>query len=154
MTIHSPRAVLMFALLIAGAAACDSGSGTTTGPSPSPGSSSLTGTWSGNASDSSGPGQMTWQITQSGGSFNGNLTMIDTATKLTGRGSVSGTLSGSTIRFTIAVPAGGFDAPHNTCTADASGEGQVNGTTITGTYTGSSSCGGTLASGQITLAKQ
>jgi hypothetical protein len=128
------------------------GSSTPTGPS-SPGSS-LTGTWVGTASDSSGPGQMTWQISQSGGSFNGPVTMTDAATKLTGRGSVAGTVSGASIRFSIAVPAGGFDAPYSGCTADVTGEGQVNGNAISGTFQGSSSCSGTIASGQLTLNKQ
>lgn len=138
------------------ASAC-SGSSDSGGSSPptSPSSSAgLTGTWVGTASDSSGPGQMTWQLTQSGGSFTGTVAIADTATKLTGRGTVAGTVSGSSIRFRIAVPAGGFDAPYTGCAADASGEGQLNGSAISATYEGSSTCGGTIASGQMTLTKQ
>ena len=135
------------------ACAGDGGSGSASGPSPSPGVS-LTGSWVGTASDSTGPGQMMWQVSQSGGSFNGTMTVTDTATRQSGRGSVSGTISGSAIRFTIAIPAGGFDAPNASCTAGATGEGQLAGTAITATYEGSSSCGGTIASGQMTLNKQ
>ena len=129
----------------------DSSSPPPTTPSPSGG---LTGTWVGTASDSSGPGQMTWQITESGGSFNGPVTMTDAATKVTGRGNVTGTVSGASIRFSMAVPAGGFDAPYSGCTADATGEGQVNGNAISGTFQGSSSCGGTITSGQLALTRQ
>jgi hypothetical protein len=146
--------ILVVSLSVAAASGCSGDSGPSPPPTaPSPGGG-LTGTWVGTASDSSGPGQMTWQITESGGSFSGPMTMTDTATKLTGRGNVSGTVSGASIRFSIAVPAGGFDAPYNGCTADATGEGQVNGNTISGTFQGSSSCGGTITGGQLTLTKQ
>jgi hypothetical protein len=96
---------------------------------------------------------MTWQLTQSGGTINGTVTMTDTATGLSGRGSISGTLSGSTLRFTLNIPAGGFDAPYGACTSEVSGDAQVSGTTMTGSYAGSSSCAGTIASGQLTLNK-
>lgn len=75
-------------------------------------------------------------------------------TTVTGRGTVSGTVSGATIQFSISVLAGGFDSPFVACTADISGTGSVSSTSITGTYTGSSSCGGAISSGQLTLNKQ
>src|SRR5262245_25748815 len=149
----SPAIILLMTL--AWSACSDGGGGSASPGSPSPSSGSgLTGAWVGNASDSSGPGQMTWQLTQSGGSFTGSITMTDTATKLSGRGSISGTMSGSSLRFTIAVPSGGFDAPHSSCTADVSGDGELNGAAINGTYQGTSSCGGTISSGQMLLNRQ
>jgi hypothetical protein len=96
---------------------------------------------------------MTWQLTQSGSAINGTMTMSDTATGLTARGSVSGTLSGSTLRFTLHVPAGGFDPPHGACSSDVSGEAQIAGTSMTGSYSGTSSCAGTITSGQLALNK-
>lgn len=146
------RSLAPLVLLLA-IAACRSG---TSGPAtPSaPADSGLTGTWRGTASDSSGPGQMTWQLTQAGGTINGTVTMTDTATGLTGRGSISGTLSGETLRFTLNIPAGGLDAPFGSCRSEVSGDAQVSGTTMTGSYSGSSSCAGAIASGQLTLNKQ
>ena len=143
--------------LIVASLACRGGSSTPTQPSGAS-SSNVTGTWSGSASDSSGPGQMTWQITQSGSSFSGPLTMTmttaDTLMVVTARGTVSGTLSGASIQFSIAVLAGGFDSPFSACTANVSGSGSTSSTEITGTYTGSSSCGGAITSGQLALNKQ
>jgi hypothetical protein len=80
--------------------------------------------------------------------------MTDTATGITARGSVSGTTSGSSIHFSVNVPAGGFDDPFASCNASISGDGQVSGATVTATYTGSNSCSGSIASGQLTLTKQ
>jgi hypothetical protein len=150
----NPLSVLLLVSLSIAFHACE---GSTTAPTGSPGSSSttssLTGTWQGTASDSSGPGQMTWVITQSGGSISGTMTLTDTATKLGGRGSISGSVSGSTIRFTLTVPAGGFDAPYGSCTSEVSGEAEVSGTALTGSYSGSNSCEGAIASGQVSLNK-
>lgn len=148
------RAPIVVLCVMVAVSACRRGSDDSSSPTSPSGGSSLTGTWSGSASDSSGPGQMTWQVTQSGGSFNGTMTITDTATKLGGRGSVSGTIAGSSLQFTIAVPAGGFDAPYGACTLQASGPGEVSPTSITGAYSGSNSCAGTIASGQLTLNKQ
>ena len=121
---------------------------------PSPSTVNLTGAWAGSASDSSGPGQMSWQLTQSDTSFSGTMTMTDVSTGVTGQGSVSGTVSGVSLHFSISVRAGGFASPYASCTADASGDGQVSSATIVGTYSGSNSCSGAIASGQLTLSKQ
>jgi hypothetical protein len=144
-------ALACLALSVACSKSDSGGSGTPTSPTPS---GTLTGTWRGTASDSSGPGQMTWQITQSGNSFTGTMSVTDTATTLTGRGSISGTVSGANLHFAITIPAGGFDAPHGGCTAQVDGDGELSGTSITGAYNGSNSCAGTVASGQLSLTKQ
>jgi hypothetical protein len=138
-----------------GSAACggsDGGSGgNPAGPS---GDASVSGTWSGSASDSTGAGQMMWSLTQTGTSFSGSATVTDTATSVTGRGSVSGTVSGRTVSFTITIPAGGFDEPYGTCTTSVSGEATASGASMTGTYSGTSSCQNPVAGGQFTLNKQ
>lgn len=145
-------------LVVASAVACGgSGGGSLTQPSAAPtpsGPASLTGTWSGAASDSSGPGQMSWQLTQAGTSFSGTATLTDSGTGLGGRGSVSGTVSNTSIHFSIGVPAGGFDSPYASCTAEISGDGQISAASITGTFAGSNSCTGVITSGQLTLNKQ
>ena len=155
---------LLIALATVVCVACSSGGGTTLGsttqpsPAPAPGTGSgatadVNGTWSGSATDSSGGGSMAWQLTQSGTSFSGTVTVTDTVTGLTAQGTVSGTISGSSVRYSIAIPAGGFESAAS-CTASASGDGQVSSSAITGVYTGSNSCTGAISSGQFTLNKQ
>jgi hypothetical protein len=97
---------------------------------------------------------MTWTVTQNATSFSGTLTMTDTATGIAGHGTVSGTASGSGIHFSINVGEGGFDEPYAACTVTASGDGQVSASALSGTYAGSNSCTGTIASGQFTLNRQ
>jgi hypothetical protein len=97
---------------------------------------------------------MTWTLTQSGSSFSGTLTMNDTTTAVTGRGTVSGSVSGATLQFSLSVPSGGFDSPYASCSATVSGSGSASASTITGTYSGSSSCTGAVSSGQLSLNKQ
>ena len=97
---------------------------------------------------------MTWQLTQSDSSFSGTLTMTDGGTGVTGRGTVSGSVSGNSIQFSLSIPSGGFDSPYAICTATASGSGSASSSAISGSYSGSSSCTGTIASGQINLNKQ
>ena len=154
--VESGLRALAVLTLVSGTACGGSGGSSTPSQPSSTGSSSvnLTGTWSGSASDSSGPGQMSWQLSQTDTSFSGTLTMTDTVAGVTGRGSVSGTVSGSSIRFSINVPAGGFASPYAACTASVSGEGQASLSTVTGTYSGSNSCSGAITSGQLTLSKQ
>jgi hypothetical protein len=149
-----PRDV-RFALMsvIIGASAAVWGCGSPAQPTPvAP--PTLTGTWSGSAEDSSGPGEMTWQIDQSGSSVSGSLTLVDAGTNIRGRGSVSGSVSGTLLHFSLSIPAGGFDAPYESCTADVSGEGETSSSSLTGTYAGTSSCTGAIVSGRMTLTKR
>jgi hypothetical protein len=142
-----------FSVIILAIAVSSCGGGSSSPSAPST-PANINGTFAGAASDSSGPGTMTWQITQSGTSFSGNLTMTDSTTNVTGRGSVSGTVSGSTIQFSISVPAGGFDGAYASCSSSVSGSGTASSTSITGSYSGSNTCSGTIGSGQLTLNKQ
>ena len=96
---------------------------------------------------------MVLQLTQSGTSVSGTVTITDTSTGLTARGTVSGTVSGASIHFTITIPAGGFETQPS-CTGSATADAQVSGTSMAGTYTGSNSCTGAIGSGQITLNKR
>jgi len=122
-----------------------------TGPAPF----DLTGKWSGTATDSSGPGQMTWQVTQqNGATFSGTLSMTDTTANVTGTGAVSGSVSASSVSFSLAIPAGGFGGRSASCTASASGTAQASSSQLTGTYAGSNSCSGAITSGQFTLSRQ
>jgi len=82
------------------------------------------------------------------------MTMTDTSTAVTGRGTLSGTVSGSAIHLSLTIPAGGFDVPYAACSASVSGDGQVSGSTITAAYTGTNSCSGAISAGQVTVNKQ
>ncbi len=125
---------------------------------PTTSNANIAGTWTGSADDAaggaSGPGSMTWQVTQSSASFTGTIAVTDSGTKATGRGTVSGTVSGSTIQFSMAVPAGGFDPPFASCTVNVSGTAVAASTSINGNYGGSGSCSGAISLGILTLNKQ
>ena len=96
---------------------------------------------------------MFWTLTQSGTSFSGSHRLVDSSAGVTGTGTVTGTVSGVTITFSLAVPAGGFDGPFANCSATVTGQGSVSGTTLNGSYTGSNSCAGTFDAGTLTLKK-
>jgi hypothetical protein len=67
---------------------------------------------------------------------------------------VSGTVSGNSITFSLAVPQGGADGSFSGCSANASGQGTVSGSSLSGSYSGSNSCTGSISSGTVTLSKQ
>lgn len=96
---------------------------------------------------------MTWQVTHTGSSLSGAFAMTDSATSKTGHGSISGAVTGNALHFTIAVPVGGFDSPYDVCRTDVTGDAQASASSIIGTYSGTNSCTGVIASGQLTLSK-
>jgi hypothetical protein len=114
----------------------------------------VTGTWSGSATDSSGPGTMRWEVSQSDLAFRGSLILTDTATGVTGRGAVSGTSTSTGLTFSAEVAPGGFGSPYGSCSANVAGQGTVSGSSITGTYSGTNSCSGIISAGQFTLNRQ
>lgn len=97
---------------------------------------------------------MSWQISQSDTTVSGTVTMTDTSTGVSGRGTIAGSVSSSSLHFSVSIPAGGFDSPYASCAATISGDGQASAASITGTYTGSNSCSGSISAGQLTLSKQ
>jgi hypothetical protein len=125
-----------------------SGSGASTGLN-------LTGTWVGTAIDSSGQLQMTWQLTQSVNTVTGTVTATTTVgAPLYAGGSLTGTASASALSFTITIPRGGISALPQ-CSATFSGSApDITSTGMTGTYSGTDSCGNTYVSGRFTLIKQ
>lgn len=97
---------------------------------------------------------MTWQIAQTAASFSGTMTLTDSGTKVTGRGAVSGSVSGTTIQFSMSIAAGGFDSPYAACTVNVSGSGVASDSSLHGNYSGTSSCSGAISLGLLTLNKQ
>jgi hypothetical protein len=139
----------LLALVLSGA--CKGASSSSPPSAPSASSVNVAGSWRGTANDSTGPGSITMQVTQSGADLSGTVTM--SVTTITGRGTLTGSVSGSTIRLTITIPAGGFDVPFAGCTATVSGNGQASAASITATYTGTNSCSGPVTKGELTLSK-
>ncbi len=124
-----------------------------TGPFANPPAFDLTGTWSGPASDDSGPATMTWRLTQSGASITGSFLAVEPPPRLTNyRGTISGSLSGTSLTFTIDVPKGSIVGLPN-CSVAINGTAVVTANVIEGTYTGED-CTGPFANGLMSLAKQ
>src|SRR5262245_22351418 len=95
-------------------------------PAPPPAAAiNVSGTWSGPGSDSFGPELVTWVLTQSGTSVSGTaaLNAVDPADGSCGschkvkRGTLTGTLSGSSLSVKMTFPAGG-DVPTPICVAE------------------------------------
>ena len=125
---------------------------------PSPAVLTVGGTWSGTGSDSFSPELVTWVITQSGATLSGTaaLAAVDPADGTCGschkvkKGTLTGTLSGSTVTISMKFPAGG-DVPAPICEAELSATGIVADRRITATYTGSDTCEGVYSNGVIDL---
>ena len=111
----------------------------------------LTGTWSGTASDSSGPGRMTWHLTQNGSAVSGTVNATTPGGTVAFNGTISGIVTSSTLTFTITIPAGGIPVLPQ-CTASISGATtNIIGTSMSGTYSGTNSCTSPFTGGIFTL---
>ncbi len=125
-------------LVMPGVFACGgSQTGPTPTPAPSPQPLALTGTWTGTGTDDSGPGTVTWNITQTGTAITGTFSIRDNASGATATGNLSGTLADTTLTYTLDIPVGGFSAPFEVCSGRVTGTApNVTGTAINATYTG------------------
>ena len=127
-------------------------------------STSMNGTWTGSASDSSsamgagslmgqaGIGTLTWPLTQSGSTVTGSMGFSGMQGRMPG--AFSGTMSGDEMTFTMDMPINSMMSAG--CTARATGMARLNETrmTMTGTYSGSNSCTGSFANGQMTMTRR
>jgi hypothetical protein len=128
---------------------------------PGPGAVVLGGTWSGTGSDSFSPELITWMITQSGTTLSGTVEInaVDPTDGTCGschkvkKGTLSGTLSASTVTIAMKFPAGG-DVPAPICEADLSATGTLDDRRIRATYTGSDTCEGMYSNGVMELTRQ
>lgn len=144
---RTPAVLLALVATLAGTAAC---SHAPTAPSGAA-AVDVSGQWAGAAADTSGFGDLQWQVTQSGETFTGTIAITDRTVPVTGRGTVSGTIAGGTARFTMVVPSGGFEDPFGECSTTVTGDATVSASVITGTYAGVSTCGGKVYGGQFTV---
>jgi hypothetical protein len=141
---------LSAALLVAGACASCSAKPPTQPTPPI----SLTGTWRGSITVSGVPSLMTWTLTQTNASVSGPVLVTLPTGVVLMNGSLSGTLSSSTLTYTIAVPAGGIP-PQPACSGQLGGTTTVvSASSMTGSYTvTSSTCATGLTAGSFALTK-
>ncbi len=140
--------------MLAGLGVCACG-GTPVSPvQPTVVDTTLTGAWNGPASDSSGPGHLTWLVTQDGDAFSGTLAMVDGVTGIEAVGTVSGTVTGTRVSFSMRLPSGAFTRPLQLCATSVDGEGTRAGATLTGSYSGTNTCTGRIDAGRITMSRQ
>ena len=145
-----PAIVLVLALA---GAAC---SKATSPATPTPTATSVDGKWTGDLSVLGTLARMTWTLTQTDTTVTGPvLVQLPTGTVLL-NGTLSGTLSGSTLVYTIAVSPGGIPF-EPACTGQLAGGVAVSistASTLTGSYNVvSSTCSTPFSSGNFTLTK-
>lgn len=117
----------------------------------------LTGTWTGDLTVQGQTARMTWVLTQQpNGTVTGPVTVTLPSGTVLLNGFLTGTLSGSTLNYTISIASGGIPSVP-TCAGQLSGStSPAIGTpsTLTGTYTVvSSTCQAPLTSGTLTLTR-
>jgi hypothetical protein len=150
------RHFLAAAILISALAglACDDDNGPGT---PSPTVLNIAGNWSGDLLVQNVATRMTWTLAQAGTSVTGTaLVQVPTGTVLL-NATLSGTLSGSTLAYTMIIGPGGVPS-QPTCTGQIGGAVNLVGTApvtaLTGTYTVvSSTCPLPFTSGAFTLTR-
>jgi len=129
-------------------------------PAP-PARTNLTGRWTGTGSDSYSPERVTWVLAQTESTVSGTVDFapVDPSDgscaschKLR-KGTVSGTVDGATLTLRMNFPIGA-DVPTSVCGTDLSGTAALAGNQLTGTYSGTDSCEGVFANGQLTLTRQ
>ena len=134
-------------------AACAGTGPSVTGPSQTP---TMTGSWAGNTSDSTGSmmgagltvsmmNNTTWTITQSGSTFSGTMRFGGHM----GGVPVSGVMNGHSGTFTMTMPSGSMMSGQCSATATGSFDMDDMMTEFRGTYSGMNSCTGAFDRGQV-----
>jgi hypothetical protein len=109
-------------------------------PSQQPPELDISGPWSGQDSDSAGAGPFSLSLHQDGGVVIGSGSITEDRSR---NGLFAGTISASTLYFN-------FNYGEN-CVRLLSGTMAAGANTLTGTFSGSNSCGGAIANGQLSL---
>ena len=139
------------ALVLAAATACTSSSSSTP---TTPTALDLTGTWATNITIAGISGRMTWALTQSGTNVTGPVTAtVPTGTVLL-NGFLTGTLTGSSLAYSIAVAPGGLPLQPS-CAGQLTGTMAATPTTLTGPMNlVSTTCTVPITTQSLTLTKQ
>jgi hypothetical protein len=145
--------LVILAIALAGCSATTPTGSTTVGGGTT--TVNLSGTWSGGAVDSLRQVTMTWQLTQDGQKVAGTVVATTSvgAPVYTG-GTVTGTLSGNTLAFTVAIPRGSIVDLPDCAVAFGGSTTDITATGMNGTYAGTDSCAGAFAGGRLNLVKQ
>jgi hypothetical protein len=151
------RRTLALAAVVMTAIACDvktSSSPTTPGPTPGTTQQGVSGRWSTDLAVQGVSARMQWMLTQNSGGVTGPvLVSLPSGTVLL-NGSLTGSVTGSSMPYTISVGPGGIPT-QPTCTGQFGGTMTVGVTTMTGSMAlVSSNCTVQFPTGGITLVKQ
>jgi hypothetical protein len=146
------RSLVLICVVAGAVAAC--GGASVSPVQPTATVATLTGAWSGPASDTSGPGQLTWVVEQAGDGFSGTLALVDGVTGTEAIGTVSGIVVGTVVRFTMQLPVGALERPFQSCSTAVDGEGTLEGAVLSGTYAGTNSCTGRIGAGRLALSRR
>jgi hypothetical protein len=114
----------------------------------------LTGVWRGNITVNNVSTTMTWTLTQTGTSVTGPVAIALPTGVVLMNGTVAGTLSGTTLGFTVTVPPGGIVLQPG-CSGQIAGANTVaSATTMNGAYSVvNSTCTTGLTNGTFTLTR-
>jgi hypothetical protein len=148
--------LFLVVIAVTGVLGCDDGGGAgPIGPGGGVAAAPVAGTWSGTASDAIGQFTMILTLTQSGVNVTGTMRGTSAVgAPIYNNGTVSGQAGVNTFAFTINVPRGGIvDAPDCSATFAATTNDLLT-TSMSGTYTGSDTCGNTFVGGRFQLIKQ
>ena len=100
-----------------------------------------------------GTERVTWTLTQSGANVSGPVIVADSGFPVV-NGSLTGTVSGSTLTYSINIPAGGI-AISPTCTGHIDGTMNIpTAREMAGKFTGTSTCEAPISGGDLALTKQ
>jgi hypothetical protein len=115
---------------------------------------SLSGVWRGNITVNNVSTTMTWTLTQTGLSVAGPVVIALPTGLVLMNGTVAGTLSGTTLAFTVTVPPGGI-VQQPGCSGQIAGANTVmSSTTMNGAYSiVNSTCATGLTNGTFTLTR-
>ena len=145
--------VMRCALLLAASLSAACGDELPTEPT-SP-TTSLTGVWRGNIPVNNVSTTMSWTLTQTGTSVAGPVVIALPTGAVLMNGTAAGTLSGTTLAFTVTVPPGGIVLQPG-CSGQIGGATTVvSSTTMSGTYSVvNSTCSTGLTNGTFNLTRQ
>jgi hypothetical protein len=166
-----PLLAIAAGAIVAGTIGC--GGGAASAPTPTPRLSTrpptpagsvtdLSGAWNGTGSDPQGPERMAWTLAQSGNAITGtaDLAPLNAADGSCASchkfkaGTVTGTMSGSTIAMRLVFPSGGDGVPTPMCTItfDATAAAVASGR-IDATYSGDDTCEGPISGGTFSMTR-
>jgi hypothetical protein len=124
------------------------------GSSPTtPSTLNIAGVWAGDIVTILGNQRTTWTLSQSGTNVTGPVVVANAGIPVIS-GALTGTISGSTLTYSINIPAGGI-LISPTCTGHIDGTMNLpNERQMSGKFTGTSTCNAPISGGDLTLSKQ